>query len=475
MSFFRKKPSSLIYFILLAVVLRFSLIFLDFSFDINSYIAWAKEAIKYGLPGFYERPSLERYSSVFPNYPPLSIFLFIIFHSLHQFVFKIAWQINLWLPLFPSKLILFLESRQALAGFMKLPGVAFDIGLALLIYQFIKKLKVRTGFISALVGANLILFNPGFFYNSSYLGQIESIPLFFLIASFYVLFFCRSIFWSLPLFTLAILSKQTAVIFFPVIIFIFVKKGPWRSLIKGTFLSLAIFLLSFVFFYQRGSPLLFPFKTYLEKILLAPGLPFASNHAYNFWALITSWQNIKDTTKFLFFNYQTWGYLIGGLLLLIGYLSSIALEKEDWLFNKKLSAGNILKVAAFLALTVFLFFTKIHERHLQQALPFLLLAGLKDKKFLRGFYYFSFVYFINIYHNWPVPKIVLFEYLVKLPLVVNGFIIFSLIIYFYLLFAKITSCKSLPIFRSIRNTHGLSPQKWTWRKSPAGLRKKELH
>jgi len=94
---------------------------------------------------------------------------------------------------------------------------------------------------------------------------------------------------------------------------------------------------------------------------------------------------------------------------------------------------NVLNAIALLALTVFLFFTKIHERHLQQALPFLLLAGLKDKKFLVGFFYFSLVYFINIYHNWPVPKIVILEYLIKLPVVINVFITASLIFYLFLI------------------------------------------
>ena len=405
-------------------MIRLVLLFLDFSFDVNSYIAWAKEAIKFGSPGFYERTSLERYGSVFPNYPPLSIFLFIIFYQLYQLVFFVAWKINLILPLFPSKIISFLETRAALAGFLKLAPIFFDLGLSLLICQFAKKIiKNRTGRLPLFVGA-AILFNPGFFYNSGYMGQIESIPLFFILASFYTLLFARSSFWALPLFTLALLSKQTAIIFLPLIILVMVKKQSLNVLWKSALLSFIIFWLSFLPFFKQGSLLLFPFKIYLTKILLAPGLPFASNHAYNFWALVTGWQNIKDTTPFLFFSYQFWGYILSGcLLLIIGY----------WLIKKQWLTINVLTATALLALTVFLFLTKIHDRHLQQALPFLLLAGLKDKKFLIGFFYFSLVYFINIYHNWPVPKIIFIEYLIKLPAVVNVFIIVSLIFYFSLL------------------------------------------
>ena len=410
--------------VLLGLLIRLALLFLDFSFDVNSYIAWAKEAIKFGLPGFYEKASVERYGSVFPNYPPFSIFLFIIFYQLYQLVFFVAWKINLAIPFFPSKIIYFLETRAALAGFMKLAPVFFDIGLALLIYQFAKKIiKQKTSRLPLFVAA-AILFNPGFFYNSGYMGQIESIPLFFLLASFYVVFFAHSPFWSLPLFTLALLSKQTVVIFFPLVILLIIKKRSWPVFWKSALLSLIIFWLSFLFFYKQGNLFFFPIKIYLTKILFAPGLPFASNHAYNFWALVTRWRNIRDTTPFLFFNYQLWGYILAGCwLLVVGY----------WLIKKRSSTINVLNVAALLALTVFLFLTKIHERHLQQALPFLLLAGLRDKKFLIGFFYFSLVYFINIYHNWPVPKIVTLEYLIKLPAVVNVFIIASLIFYLFLI------------------------------------------
>lgn len=279
MSFFGKKPSRLTQIIILGLTLRLILLFLDFGFDVNNHIVWAKEAIKYGLPGFYERAQVERFTTTYPNYSPLAIFLFIIAYGLYQFVFKATWRVNLWLPLFPSKLVIFLEKRQALAGFMKLPAVFFDLALVVLIYRWIRMKKDKNNIFGPLAAVSFILFNPGFFYNSSYFGQIESIPLFFILLSLYLLFF-----------------------------------------------------------------------------------------------------------------------------------------------------------------------SKMHERHLQQALPFLLVVGLKDKKFLKAFFYFSLVYFINIYHNWPVPKIIFLENFVNSPMVVNGVIIVSLIVYSWLVANYYADKKTSPSF-----------------------------
>ncbi len=412
----------------LSILLRLCLLFADFSFDVNNHIAWAKEAIKFGVFGLYQRPQTEQYATVFPNYPPLAIFLFIIFYLKYQLLFKLFWALNTTVPLFPSKLMSWFDSRATLAGFMKLPGMIFDLLTALIVYQIIKKLIKNNRSSLPTLGAILILFNPAFIYNSSYMGQIEAIPTAFILLSFYWLVFKKNFYWSLPLLTLAFLAKQTAIIFLPVFLIIYIKKKNWRLFTKGILISLGLFMLSFIPFYQLGNPLIFPFQTYTKNILFAFGLPFASNHAYNFWALVTGWKDIKDTMPFLFMTYQLWGYLIvGTLLFVVGY----------WLLIKKLSVENFLKATAIWGLTVFLFLTKIHSRHLQVALPFLLLAGIKDKYYRWGFVYFSIAYMINLYHNWSVPKIIWLETFIKLPTVVNGFILISLLFYFYLFYRLI--------------------------------------
>ena len=49
----------------------------------------------------------------------------------------------------------------------------------------------------------------------------------------------------------------------------------------------------------------------------------------------------------------------------------------------------------------------MHERHLEGALPFMLLAGVKNRTVLIIFMAVSIIHFVNLYHNWWFPRITL--------------------------------------------------------------------
>src|SRR3989338_9814267 len=106
---------SLLSFFVLGLLLRFSLLFIDYSWDINNHIVWAKDLWQRGFSGFYETPSSEVYATIYPNYPHLSLFIFYLVYPLQSFIYSIAWWLNLTIPLFPSKLIFFIQSRAFLA------------------------------------------------------------------------------------------------------------------------------------------------------------------------------------------------------------------------------------------------------------------------------------------------------------------------------------------------------------------------
>ena len=63
--------------------------------------------------------------------------------------------------------------------------------------------------------------------------------------------------------------------------------------------------------------ILFPFDTYYQKILTASGLPFISNHAFNFWAIVSQWKDIPDTKIFFGITYRNWSYLIASFFMLL--------------------------------------------------------------------------------------------------------------------------------------------------------------
>jgi len=100
---------------------------------VNNHIAWAKDLYIRGFQGFYEKQSSEVYATLYPNYPPLSLFIFYLVYPLQSIIYKIAWWLNLAIRVFPSNLIFFIQKRILLAAMFKLPAIAADLGIAWLI------------------------------------------------------------------------------------------------------------------------------------------------------------------------------------------------------------------------------------------------------------------------------------------------------------------------------------------------------
>ncbi len=380
----------------LGLLVRLSVLFLDYSFDVNNHIVWAKDVIERGLQNFYETQSSEVYAVHYPNYPPLAIFLFTALYPLQSLVFKFIWWINLHVPLFPSPLVFFTESRMFLAGLMKLPAIAADIGITWLTIAYARKLIPKDHRFHA-IAASLILFNPAFFYNSAYWGQIDVIPLFFTLLSFYFLSFTQRYLLSSLFLIVAFLVKPTVLVFLPIYTIFFIKKFKLLQSLKVLLLSQVIFLLAFIPFNGTGWNIFTPYLIYFRNILEAQSLPFVTNGALNAWIFITGFEGIRDTA--IFFNglsYRMVGYLLTALFFTV----------IVYFFTRKKDTKTALMYAAGLcALAGFLFLTKMHERYLLLPLPFLLLATFKDRRILPWFLVLSVTSFLNLYHSWPVPRI----------------------------------------------------------------------
>lgn len=417
------KKHSLLIVIVAAVLLRLALFFLDYSFDVNNHIIWGKDAIQRGLSGFYETRSSERFGVKYPNYPPLAIYIFSLIYPLQSIFYKITWWLNVNIPVFPSKLIFFVDSRTFLAGLFKIPSSLADFGIAYMVYLFIKdpRFKIKG---SKLLILSLILFNPAFFYNSAYWGQIDAIPIFLALFSFYFLIKNRPVLSTIS-FALALLVKPTALIYLPFYLILLLRKNNLLSVVKSLTISLFVFWLYFLPFFKTGNILLFPFATYYEKIMLTQSLAFISNGAFNFWLLISQFKGIKDTTVFLMgLSYQTWGYLITSILFI--FIGNFLLKKKD----KTNSFFHVIFLGAFAS---FLFLTKMHERYTMLPLPFLLLISLKDRSLMKWFIVFSVVSFLNLYHSWPVPHNELLIKALDTSMVYTLLSILNIIIFFYFL------------------------------------------
>lgn len=402
--------------LLLGFILRLVLSVQIYSGDVNNHIAWGKDGKEFGFQGIYEREFFSRYGTLAPTYPPIPIFLFNWFFELYDWTYKVSWDLNLKYGLFPSNFIFFLEDQDTLPAFLKIPAILADLGIAYLVFLFAGKLTKNKRL--PLVLSFLVLFNPAFFYNSAYWGQIEAVPLFFVLSSFYLLLFSKRHILSAVLFSLALLTKQTSIVFSPIYAVVFFYKYGFKESAKGFLVSLSTFWFLFLPFFKEGSLLAFPFSTYLNKIQTGSGSDFVTDHAFNFWGLVSGLGKISDSEAFwLGLPYKLWGYAFFGVLL------SVILY---YLYKSKFAANKVIFAAALIPFAAFLFLTRMHERYLEQALPFLLLVGVEKRSVFWIFIIVSVFHLANLYHNWWAPRIDILVNFLSWGAVINGLILFAI-------------------------------------------------
>lgn len=418
---------TLVIIFLLGLLLRLVLSVQIYSGDVNNHIAWGKDSLSFGLAGIYEREFSERYGTLAPTYPPIPLLFFTAFYWLYEQVYKLTWTFNLSFNIFPSNFIFFLEDQDTLPAFLKIPAIISDLGIAYMVFLFVKKLMSHGGQKLPLLAVLLVLFNPAFFYNSAYWGQIEATPVLFVLTAFYLLLYSKSYLAAALFVTLALLTKQTSIVFIPVFAFVFFQKYGLVNSLKAVGVSAAGFWLAFLPFFKDGNFLLFPFSTYLNKIQTGSGSDFVTDHAFNFWALLTGLGKISDSTSFWFgIQFNIWGYLIFGILAICVLYKLL----------KNQNAKNTLFAGFLVAFAAFLFLTRMHERYLEQAIPFLLLVAVKEyKKYIPFFIIISIFHFLNLYHNWWAPRWQVFVEFLMQTLVINIVIVMTIGI-FSLLFVE---------------------------------------
>lgn len=367
------------FFLAVGFVFRLVISTYTYSGDVNNHVSWGKDMLRNGPAGIYSRDFMAAYGTMTPTYPPLPLFVFTLSQLAFDKTYSTAKFLNEKFGWFPSRTIWFLEDQDTLPAFFKIWAILADAGLAFLVYK-------RAG---AWVAGLGVLFNPAFWYNSAVWGQIESIPIFFVLLSWVTL--KNSFVISAMAMTLALLTKQSSIIFLPVYLILFIKLHPPRLLLKSALIGLITFWLAFLPFFRSGNLFSFPFTTYAEKIRSGSGSNYVTDHAFNFWALADGLGKKPDTSSFwLGLPYVFWGYLFfGGWYLVI---------------LTRLREANMYLSAGLIVLGAFLFLTKMHERYLEPALPALLVVSW-SKSLRLAFVGLSGVSLLNLYHGWWAPRI----------------------------------------------------------------------
>lgn len=265
---------------------------------------------------------------------------------------------------------------------VKAPLILADLLIGLLTFFIVRKLA---GYKIALFALALSLAN---ILNSALWGQFDSFLVLFMIVAVWLI--ARDhieLGWAFA--ALALVTKQTALLFLPALIVLSLKNRRFRSTVFGMMTFSLTFLLVWSPLLFSGYSLDFAFQNSGLGLLLpggalslSPEIPGTSIDAFNIWPLIT-WvkdgiplkqgiapsptiPSLDDTLPNQMFGMSC--YQFGLLLFLVFYVPILLMI---W---KASDSSEVMMKFGLLMLAFFILPTRIHERYLIFSIAFLPLA-----------------------------------------------------------------------------------------------------
>lgn len=345
--------------------------FPGFRVDTDTFFAWGVRVVEVGFSNFYS-------PDVWTNYTPGMIYVFYFLGLL-----KNGFSLN----------------PEQFYYLLKIPSIVADLVLSYFVYEQLLKTSSRK---IAIYGLIFCLFNPVLIFNSSIWGAFDGLLTLFLFLSVYYLD-QKKLISSSVYFAIALLVKPQAIALVPVFGLFILKNFSISNILKLLFPALAtVIILSLPYFPQDQ---FFGFFNLFLK--MTQDYQGNSLFAYNTWGIFGFW--IDDGTNLGLLSYRIWGLLLLSLFWIFFYL----------LFFKRKFDAFTLSTLAFLAF--FFLPTRVHERYLFSAIPFLVLTALQFRsKFLvivattLSILHLINLYYVYIYYN---------EFYLKLPkvLYIPGF------------------------------------------------------
>jgi len=343
MKSFKFIKANIFYVLLLGLLFRLTLSFFGtLELDFNTFLAWSHRLVEVGPRSFYLA-----WSDYLPGY-----------------------LYTLW---FLGKINI-LPSLQVVV--YKLPAILADLGSGYLIYKIVKEIKNER---LALITSCLYIFNPAIFANSTLWGQVDSIPSFFGLLTIYLV--NRSLPLSAIFLALGTAIKPQMALVALVVLFIFFR-DKWKTIRAFTYV-----LISFVVF----CGLFLPFTTLanlpnfiVERILTTLNqYPYTSVNAFSFWGLFGFWQ--KDVGRI---PPSVIGYALTILFSVIASLKLLKVKHGEY------------PLLAVTYLAGYIFFTRMHERHLLAALAPVVISSSLWGEIVFAYGILSLTYVANLYYSY---------------------------------------------------------------------------
>ena len=305
-----------------------------------------------------------------------------------QAFFTSTWSDYLPLP------IMTFAPISLLSDFLHAPfGLVFKLlhsFLELLLLYFIARFPIlRSSYITI-----LLLLSPVLIGDTSFWGQVDSIPALLVLLSLTGLITPGVKSSHLPrgkantpgvsgiLFGLAVAYKPIMILAAPILWVVALKKSPrWWSFPA---VSLIVFFLTAI---PTGG-LSFVSHLFTRIFAQVGTYPYLTINAFNFWSLIPTSSWLPDSLSVFGLSAQSLGFALFALFTLTAL--------NHWRKHHFAS-----KYAPRLIATIFILFytftTRMHERHLLFGLPFLALASYYQRFLLIPYVIYSLLYALNLY------------------------------------------------------------------------------
>lgn len=348
---------SIILVVIVALALIVRLNFAEspgFVFDLRSFAGWMRVIQTNGILPFYE-PQY-RIDAEDRTYPPLSTVSFGVLANVYGEVGNARME----------------AMRPAFVSLLKVFPITAEILLIVAVYVWLHpRPMIQRG-----VSLALALY-PALIAISGWWGQVDAMYTLFLVLALISLNKDRPL-WAWASFAGALLLKQPALFFAPLILVITFRRYGWRKTVQGIALCGVLCVIAFAPFMLTSGV-----QNALSPYLQAGGtFPYFTNNAYNTWYIFGS--IIKEGEQVVFRDPELLDAQIGfaglsyqaiGLMMFAAY--TLFLMAIMW---KQAKQRREFVWAAALFFGFFMLPTEVHERYLYPTAIFILIAAAQDRR-----------------------------------------------------------------------------------------------
>jgi len=325
-------------YLLLVIAANFFCIFMkSYGGDMEYWRSWVSHLATHG------------YEKFDGNYPPLYV------HWLYL-VGKVMLVLNQ--PFEVNNLLKFLT---------QLPVVLCHLVLTRLVFSILMHRNISGAMMHTIMLVTVL--NPALLMNGPVWGQVDIVPVTFIVCAFYLLLLNRFLWLALPLFTLALLTKFQMICFAPVFGIIFFRRA--KDSIMGCLLSAALIVVVLLPLAMTDTVEHIIVQAYIETL---GQYPYTTYNAANIWMLFTgnTWPD-----SYVLFNLapDSWGgqvlrakhvgILLFAIVCLWVFMRGMSTQLRHPTKEYSLTeASQHVFYALLCATAFFVFLPGMHERYL---------------------------------------------------------------------------------------------------------------